>query len=1023
MAKQPAEDKKGENKDTQNAQPQRKTQDEEDVLPLIQLNKAQVLHGAKAFNETPLDTRKCCSVLTELLCLLSQGEKLIPEEATTVFFGVTKLFQSQNAQLRRLVYLVIKELNQNQDEAFIVISSLEKDINGSVELFRANALRVHSKVIDASMLEQRARLFRQAIVNPNEHIASAALTAGIRMFPSNPEVIRRWVNEVRETTKSSKKMVSYHGLHLLYKIHQHDKTAILRLVQTMIQNPSESQFTRCLLIRYVYSISGGSEPPKMLLDYLKDSIKQYKSPMVMFEAAKALCHLPHTTESDLVVAMNVLQEFLNSQRVVQRFASVRALSQIVSRFPNILTAQVTVDLERLITDSNRNIATLAITTLLKTAPEYSIERLLNSISTFMAEIPDELKIVLIDAIRSVCEKFPKKYESILQFLGFAIREEAGYEYKNKIIDCMLLLINHSDRAKEYGLDNLCEFIEDCEYPELSVRILHLISQLGPKTTQCSRYIRFVFNRILLECACVRAAAISCLARCAVQCPQLKNDIHILLKRSLVDQDDEARDRATIFSSLLDEIDKETEKNHSLTGNNIAINNNEEKNNNDDNTMNMNESVQDNDNQMNNNNNINNTSNNCPIPKEINDFIDVPAFDFNIRDLESALSNYVNANENLQANNKNAYSETFNVSDIVNLDELNKNMANNKIAIANGTDKDLLNIDKDNIAIDGSKLSGRAIVEPIVSSKDIYSIEEKDSQQIEYEKFLSTHSKDIPNLGNEMLRTKPVSLTEPEAEYQVEVMKHVYEKYIVLQYNIQSSMEGSLLNDVYVNVLFDDWIEAINISCDKLKIHETGVAITIVTRNPAKPFIIGNYHATLMFTMKDDNNNADVEEGYQDEYILTEISFTHHDYILDDYNYNTNSRKNNFKISDEEFREKWEQNKGNPKRDNNGNIIVNDSGEPVRETGNKQEELKNIKSLQDAAMHILKSLKFTPLKEIHINDNIESFTFNAFGRTIKNDLYLFRCVIMQNKNVISYKAQVRPYSRDDVIAQSIINQSL
>ncbi|ETO14662.1 hypothetical protein RFI_22709 [Reticulomyxa filosa] len=216
-------------------QPQAKQKQYEDegirkhLLPFFQLQKPQVLHEARAFNDTPLDARKCCSVLTELLCLLSQGEVLSPEESTTLFFGVTKLFQSQDPQLRRLVYLVIKELNQDQDQAFIVISSLEKDINGTIELFRANAIRVHSKVIDASMLEQRARIFRTAIVNTNEHIASSALTAGIRLFPSNPDVIRRWVNEVREATRSAKPMVAFHGLHLLYKIHQHDRRAVDRV--------------------------------------------------------------------------------------------------------------------------------------------------------------------------------------------------------------------------------------------------------------------------------------------------------------------------------------------------------------------------------------------------------------------------------------------------------------------------------------------------------------------------------------------------------------------------------------------------------------------------------------------------------------------------------------------------------------------------------------------------------------------------------------------------------------------------
>ena len=62
------------------------------------------------------------------------------------------------------------------------------------------------------------------------------------------------------------------------------------------------------------------------------------------------------------------------------------------------------DLESLISDSNRSIATLAITTLLKTGSEFSVDRLMKQISSFMADIADEFKIVVVDAIRSLCLK-------------------------------------------------------------------------------------------------------------------------------------------------------------------------------------------------------------------------------------------------------------------------------------------------------------------------------------------------------------------------------------------------------------------------------------------------------------------------------------------------------------------------------------------------------------------------------------------------------------------------------------------
>lgn len=53
----------------------------------------------------------------------------------------------------------------------------------------------------------------------------------------------------------------------------------------------------------------------------------------------------------------------------------------------------------------RSIATLAITTLLKTGSEGSVDRLMKQISSFMNEIADEFKIVVVKAIRQVCVCF------------------------------------------------------------------------------------------------------------------------------------------------------------------------------------------------------------------------------------------------------------------------------------------------------------------------------------------------------------------------------------------------------------------------------------------------------------------------------------------------------------------------------------------------------------------------------------------------------------------------------------------
>lgn len=81
--------------------------------PFQGLDKATVLQETKIFSDANTVTRhpkKCCQLITKLLHILTQGEPFTSAETTSVFFGVTKLFQSKDANLRRMMYLFIKEV-------------------------------------------------------------------------------------------------------------------------------------------------------------------------------------------------------------------------------------------------------------------------------------------------------------------------------------------------------------------------------------------------------------------------------------------------------------------------------------------------------------------------------------------------------------------------------------------------------------------------------------------------------------------------------------------------------------------------------------------------------------------------------------------------------------------------------------------------------------------------------------------------------------------------------------------------
>ncbi|XP_051889479.1 coatomer subunit gamma-2 isoform X3 [Pristis pectinata] len=507
--------------------------------PYQQLEKSAVLQEARIFNETPLNPRRCLHILTKILYLLNQGEHFGTTEATEAFFAMTKLFQCNDQTLRRMCYLTIKEMANISEDVIIVTSSLTKDMTGKDDVCRGPAVRALCRVTD--------------------HLVSTSY-----------DVVRRWVNEAQEAASSDNIMVQYHALGLLFHIRKTDRLAVMKMINKFTKCGLKSPFAICMLIRIASKLleEMDGRQNSSLFDFIEGCLRN-KHETVVYEAASAIVRLPKCTSRALAPAVSVLQLFCSSSKPALRFAAVRTLNKVAMKHPSAVTA-CNLDLENLITDSNRSIATLAITTLLKTGSESSVDRLMKQISTFVSEISDEFKVVVVEAINILCQKYPRKHNVMMNFLSNMLRDEGGFEYKRAIVDCIINIIEENPESKETGLAHLCEFIEDCEHTVLATRILHLLGREAPKTSVPSKYIRFIFNRVVLENEAVRAAAVTALAKFGAQNEELFPSVLVLLQRCMMDCDDEVRDRATFYVNVLQQRQKVLNANYIFNGLSVSI---------------------------------------------------------------------------------------------------------------------------------------------------------------------------------------------------------------------------------------------------------------------------------------------------------------------------------------------------------------------------------------------------------------------------------------------------------------------
>uniref|UniRef100_A0A8C7BTC9 Coatomer subunit gamma n=1 Tax=Neovison vison TaxID=452646 RepID=A0A8C7BTC9_NEOVI len=545
--------------------------------PFQHLEKSAVLQEARVFNETPINPRKCAHILTKILYLINQGEHLGTTEATEAFFAMTKLFQSNDPTLRRMCYLTIKEMSCIAEDVIIVTSSLTKDMTGKEDNYRGPAVRALCQITDSTMLQAIERYMKQAIVDKVPSVSSSALVSSLHLLKCSFDVVKRWVNEAQEAASSDNIMVQYHALGLLYHVRKNDRLAVNKMISKFTRHGLKSPFAYCMMIRVaskqLEEEDGSRDSP--LFDFIESCLRN-KHEMVVYEAASAIVNLPGCSAKELAPAVSVLQLFCSSPKAALRYAAVRTLNKVAMKHPSAVTA-CNLDLENLVTDSNRSIATLAITTLLKTGSESSIDRLMKQISSFMSEISDEFKVVVVQAISALCQKYPRKHAVLMNFLFTMLREEVrtgiwggGFEYKRAIVDCIISIIEENTESKETGLSHLCEFIEDCEFTVLATRILHLLGQEGPKTNNPSKYIRFIYNRVVLEHEEVRAGAVSALAKFGAQNEEMLPSILVLLKRCVMDDDNEVRDRATFYLNVLEQKQKALNAGYILNGLTVSI---------------------------------------------------------------------------------------------------------------------------------------------------------------------------------------------------------------------------------------------------------------------------------------------------------------------------------------------------------------------------------------------------------------------------------------------------------------------
>mmetsp|Transcript_34317 Transcript_34317/g.25384 ORF Transcript_34317/g.25384 Transcript_34317/m.25384 type:complete len:103 (+) Transcript_34317:376-684(+) len=101
-------------------------------------------------------------------------------------------------------------------------------------MYKANALRVLTKIIDDLYVQSLEKYLKQALIDKSNHVVSAALVSMVNLYKKGGhsiEIVKKSVSEMQDKLfNSGEGNLQYQALLILYEIKKNDSMSVFKLL-------------------------------------------------------------------------------------------------------------------------------------------------------------------------------------------------------------------------------------------------------------------------------------------------------------------------------------------------------------------------------------------------------------------------------------------------------------------------------------------------------------------------------------------------------------------------------------------------------------------------------------------------------------------------------------------------------------------------------------------------------------------------------------------------------------------------
>ncbi|KAM6556688.1 hypothetical protein CsatB_003707 [Cannabis sativa] len=487
----------------------------------------------------------------------------VGKDVSSLFTDVVNCMQTENLELKKLVYLYLINYAKSQpDLAILAVNTFVKDSQDPNPLIRALAVRTMGCIRVDKITEYLCDPLQRCLKDDDPYVRKTAAICVAKLYDINAELVedRGFLDSLKDLISDNNPMVVANAVAALAEIQENSNRPIFEITShtlskllTALNECTEwgQVFILDALSRYK---AADAREAENIVERVTPRLQHANCAVVLSAVKMILQQMELITSTDVVRNLckkmaPPLVTLLSAEPEIQ-YVALRNINLIVQRRPTILAHEIKVFFCKYNDPIYVKMEKLEI--MIKLASDRNIDQVLLEFKEYATEVDVDFVRKAVRAIGRCAIKLERAAERCISVLLELIKIKVNYVVQEAII-VIKDIFRRYPNTYESIIATLCESLDTLDEPEAKASMIWIIGEYAERIDNADELLESFLESFPEEPAQVQLQLLTATVKLFLKKPTEgpQQMIQVVLNNATVETDNpDLRDRAYIYWRLL-----------------------------------------------------------------------------------------------------------------------------------------------------------------------------------------------------------------------------------------------------------------------------------------------------------------------------------------------------------------------------------------------------------------------------------------------------------------------------------------